>query len=107
VVAVRRMVIWSPLGRELVLSVADQTSRRTYRQDTSQSPAAHAAIDRSVNCYGFYLWEVRMAHDQAPDRFTEEELAFLRHVRFGELPPRMRPDELQILKVGVRFGVSG
>jgi hypothetical protein len=35
-----------------------------------------------------------MADDQAPDRFTDDELVFLRHVRFGELPPRVRPDEL-------------
>jgi hypothetical protein len=26
--------------------------------------------------------------------FTDEEYAFLRHVRFGELPPRVAPDEL-------------
>jgi hypothetical protein len=26
--------------------------------------------------------------------FTDEEWAFLRYVRFGELPPRVRPDEL-------------
>jgi hypothetical protein len=26
-------------------------------------------------------------------RFTDEEAAFLRHVRFGELPPRVRPEE--------------
>jgi hypothetical protein len=27
------------------------------------------------------------------ERFSDEEAAFLRHVRFGELPPRVRPDE--------------
>jgi hypothetical protein len=26
--------------------------------------------------------------------FTDEEWAFLRYVRFGELPPRVRPDEM-------------
>jgi hypothetical protein len=30
----------------------------------------------------------------APIRFTDEEAAFLRHVRFGELPARARPEEL-------------
>ncbi|MEV4619275.1 hypothetical protein AB0J74_11285 [Asanoa sp. NPDC049573] len=25
--------------------------------------------------------------------FSDEEAAFLRHVRFGELPPRVRPEE--------------
>jgi hypothetical protein len=27
------------------------------------------------------------------ERFSDEELAFLRHVRFGELPPRIPPDQ--------------
>jgi len=27
------------------------------------------------------------------ERFTDEELAFLRHARFGELPERVRPDD--------------
>jgi len=27
------------------------------------------------------------------ERFTDEELAFLRHARFGELPERIRPEE--------------
>jgi hypothetical protein len=27
------------------------------------------------------------------ERFTEEEMAFLRFARFGELPPRARPSE--------------
>jgi hypothetical protein len=27
------------------------------------------------------------------ESFTDEEYAFLRHVRFGELPPRVGPDE--------------
>ncbi|MGC1211237.1 MAG: hypothetical protein WA890_08265 [Micromonospora sp.] len=27
------------------------------------------------------------------ESFTDEEYAFLRHVRFGELPPRVRPEE--------------
>jgi hypothetical protein len=28
------------------------------------------------------------------ERFSDEELAFLRHARFGELPARVRPGEL-------------
>lgn len=28
-----------------------------------------------------------------PMTFTDAELAFLRHVRFGELPPRVLPEE--------------
>jgi hypothetical protein len=36
-----------------------------------------------------------MAEDHEPEiRFTDEDAAFLRHVRFGELPPRVRPSEL-------------
>ncbi len=27
------------------------------------------------------------------ERFTDEELAYLRHVRFGELPERVQPEE--------------
>ncbi|WP_231934616.1 hypothetical protein [Micromonospora viridifaciens] len=27
------------------------------------------------------------------ESFTDEEYAFLRHVRFGELPPAVRPEE--------------
>lgn len=27
------------------------------------------------------------------ESFTDEEYAFLRHVRFGELPPRVRPED--------------
>ncbi|MEU2616309.1 hypothetical protein ABZ570_32820 [Micromonospora sp. NPDC007271] len=27
------------------------------------------------------------------ESFTDEEYAFLRHVRFGEMPPTVRPDE--------------
>jgi hypothetical protein len=27
------------------------------------------------------------------ERFTDEEAAFLRHVRFGELPPRVLPSD--------------
>jgi hypothetical protein len=39
--------------------------------------------------------EVPMAEDHEPViRFTDEEAAFLRHVRFGELPARVRPTEL-------------
>jgi len=30
--------------------------------------------------------------------FTDEEAAFLRHVRFGELPARVRPDDLVPLR---------
>ncbi|BFU48089.1 hypothetical protein [Krasilnikovia sp. MM14-A1004] len=26
--------------------------------------------------------------------FSEQEMAFLRHAEFGELPPRVRPEEL-------------
>lgn len=29
----------------------------------------------------------------ADEAFTETELAFLRHVRFGEMPARVRPEE--------------
>jgi hypothetical protein len=35
-----------------------------------------------------------MADEEAPVPFTDAELAFLRHVRFGELPARVRPDDL-------------
>lgn len=35
-----------------------------------------------------------MAHDQIPEPFTDEELAFRRHLRFGELLARVRPDDL-------------
>lgn len=39
-----------------------------------------------------------MTDDQEPTiRFTDEECAFLRHVRFGELPPRVRPEDLVAL----------
>ena len=31
--------------------------------------------------------------DEPAESFTDEEYAFLRHVRFGELPPRVGPDE--------------
>ena len=31
-----------------------------------------------------------MADDES---FTDEEYAFLRHVRFGELPPAVRPED--------------
>jgi hypothetical protein len=27
------------------------------------------------------------------EQFTDEEMAFLRHARFGELPPRVRPED--------------
>lgn len=27
------------------------------------------------------------------ERFSDDELSFLRHARFGELPPRVLPDE--------------
>jgi hypothetical protein len=29
----------------------------------------------------------------AEQPFTDDEYAFLRHIRFGELPPAVRPDE--------------
>ncbi|MGQ0840191.1 hypothetical protein [Actinokineospora sp.] len=32
------------------------------------------------------------------ERFTDEEFAFLRFVRFGELPPRVLPADLVELK---------
>jgi hypothetical protein len=39
-----------------------------------------------------------MSHDHDPQEprqaFTEEEAAFLRFVRFGELPPRILPTDL-------------
>jgi hypothetical protein len=28
------------------------------------------------------------------ERFTDEEYAFLRHIRFGELPARVAPEDL-------------
>lgn len=31
--------------------------------------------------------------DAAPERFTDDELAFLRFARFGELPARVAPAE--------------
>lgn len=34
-------------------------------------------------------WEVSMAEQP----FTDDEYAFLRHARFGELPLAVRPDE--------------
>ena len=39
-----------------------------------------------------------MTDDHEPrERFTDEELAFLRHARFGELPARVLPSELVVL----------
>ena len=39
-----------------------------------------------------------MAENQeSPERFTDEQAAFLRHVRFGELPARPAPQELVAL----------
>ncbi len=38
-----------------------------------------------------------MSDDSAPIRFTDDEAACLRHVRFGELPARVRPDEQVLL----------
>lgn len=32
-------------------------------------------------------------HGEDRDRFSDEELAFLRHVEFGELPERVRPEQ--------------
>jgi hypothetical protein len=29
-----------------------------------------------------------------PEEFTDDELAFLRHARFGELPARVQPEQL-------------
>ncbi|MDO3706075.1 hypothetical protein Q3W71_30835 [Micromonospora sp. C28SCA-DRY-2] len=34
-----------------------------------------------------------MTEDRTDVSFTDEEYAFLRHVRFGELPPAVRPEE--------------
>lgn len=31
--------------------------------------------------------------EHAAERFTDDELAFLRHARFGELPPRIAPEQ--------------
>jgi hypothetical protein len=28
------------------------------------------------------------------EKFTDEELSFLRHVRFGQLPARVRPEDM-------------
>jgi hypothetical protein len=35
-----------------------------------------------------------MAWPEETETFTDEETAFLRHVRFGELPPRVEPEQL-------------
>jgi hypothetical protein len=35
--------------------------------------------------------------DEKRIRFTDEEYAFLRHVRFGELPPRVKPEDMVAL----------
>ncbi len=32
--------------------------------------------------------------DEPPRRLTDDELALLRHVQYGELPPRVRREEL-------------
>jgi hypothetical protein len=32
-------------------------------------------------------------HAEPRERFTDEEVAFLRHVRFGALPPRILPED--------------
>lgn len=42
---------------------------------------------------GIMKVEVAMADDERVV-FSDEEAAFLRHARFGELPSRVRPDEL-------------
>lgn len=34
-----------------------------------------------------------MTDDHTDVSFTDEEYGFLRHVRFGELPPGVRPEE--------------
>jgi hypothetical protein len=40
------------------------------------------------------------------ERFTDEEAAFLRHVRFGELPPRVRPqDRVELTETERQRGV--
>ncbi len=45
-----------------------------------------------------------MAEDHdAPVRFTDEEAAFLRHVRFGELPPRVaREDWIELIETDAK-----
>lgn len=35
----------------------------------------------------------RPFHTDLMEHFTDEELAFLRHARFGELPPRVKPED--------------
>jgi hypothetical protein len=38
--------------------------------------------------------EVAMGEEHVPaERFSDDELAFLRQARFGELPDRIRPEE--------------
>jgi hypothetical protein len=45
-----------------------------------------------------------MAEDHEPAiRFTDEEAAFLRHVRFGELPARIGPsDRIELVETETR-----
>ncbi|MFK3979839.1 hypothetical protein ACI2K4_05590 [Micromonospora sp. NPDC050397] len=45
-----------------------------------------------------------MATEEDPGkRFTDEELAFLRHARFGQLPERVRPeDHVQLVETDHR-----
>jgi hypothetical protein len=51
---------------------------------------------------------MRMNEDQtAQRRLMDEEAAFWRHVRFGELPPRVRPEELvELNEADTRLEVS-
>jgi len=35
------------------------------------------------------------------EKFTDEELAFLRHARFGEMPERIKPDDyVELMETG-------
>ena len=38
-------------------------------------------------------WAHNALMSEPAESFTDEEYAFLRHVRFGELPVRVRPEE--------------
>lgn len=38
-------------------------------------------------------WADNAVMSEPAESFTDEEYAFLRHVRFGELPPAVRPEE--------------
>ena len=48
-------------------------------------------------------WEVYVREDrESTESLTDDEAEFLRHVRFGELPPRVRPEErVELLETDV------